>query len=109
MIPVVLSSTGLDPLVTLQSSGASRNYEFLCLKEFDACWFADGFLVVFQVYNPKRGYLLAWVRIWVISGTISILVARVTAGVDPGMQKMTLPRIVPAIARESMVDVPISS
>jgi len=43
-----------------------------------------------------------------ISGRISSFVARVTAGVEPGMQKITLPCKVPARARDSIEDVPIS-
>jgi hypothetical protein len=56
-----------------------------------------------------NNHLLAWERICAISGTISSLVARVTAGVDPGIQNIALPLHVPASARDSIDDVPISS
>ena len=44
----------------------------------------------------KQGFscysgIFAWERIWVMDGTMSSFVARVTAGVDPGIQKMADP------------------
>ena len=45
---------------------------------------------------------------WAISGSMSSLVASVTAGVDPGIQNIAFSRMTPAIARDSMEEVPIS-
>ena len=68
-------------------------------------WIHQDFLLGF---SPEPDYLFAWERICAISGRIRSFVARVTAGVDPGMQNMAFPWVIPAIARDSMDAVPIS-
>ena len=66
-------------------------------------------VLIGSMASRMRNYRVVWERMCTTSGTISFDAARVTAGVEPGMQNTIAFCRVPAVARERRAAVPISS